>query len=82
MLCDTTSPGEARFKVALEERLRLPFVKVRPEWLINPKTRQLMELDMYVQAYNRGWSPFDRFVPTLVVQAIWSVGRFYESDSA
>ena len=43
----TSSKLELRFKSKLESITKLSFVKVRPHWLINPKTNRRLELDMY-----------------------------------
>lgn len=39
--------GEERCRALLERWFRRPFPKVRPSWLINPKTGQPLELDCY-----------------------------------
>jgi len=43
----TASKLELRFKYRIESLTRLSFIKVRPYWLINPKTNRRLELDMY-----------------------------------
>ncbi|APM84251.1 hypothetical protein [Heliothis virescens ascovirus 3j] len=59
LLDPTTSPspvfarqgGESKGEIAcrshLERRFRVPFAKVRPDWLINPNTKAKLELDCY-----------------------------------
>lgn len=43
----TASKMELRFKYKIESITNLSFIKVRPNWLINPKTNRRLELDMY-----------------------------------
>lgn len=43
----TASKLELRFKSRIENITKLSFYKIRPKWLINPKTNRALELDMY-----------------------------------
>lgn len=43
--CD--SKGERRFRAALEEIIGAKFPKGYPDWLVNPKTKRILELDGY-----------------------------------
>ena len=42
-----TSMLELRFKTMLEDKLKVPFTKASPSWLLNRCTGNKMELDMY-----------------------------------
>jgi hypothetical protein len=39
--------GELETRAALERIFGQPFVKVRPSWIVNPKTNRRLELDCY-----------------------------------
>lgn len=41
------SAGETRTKRWLEERFGVPFDKIRPDWLRNPKTGKNLEIDCF-----------------------------------
>ena len=42
-----TSSGERATRLALERLFRVPFVKVRPSFLVNPETGRRLELDCF-----------------------------------
>jgi very-short-patch-repair endonuclease len=46
------SKAEQALKQTVEEELGITLVKVRPYWLINPYTRQKLELDMFCEEMN------------------------------
>lgn len=46
------SKGERQMKYCLEKIYGKPFKKVRPSWLINPKTGRRLELDCYNEELN------------------------------
>ena len=41
------SKGEKRCREYFENKFGKPFIKCRPEWLINPSTKRKLELDGY-----------------------------------
>lgn len=47
-----TSKGETCMKQCLETLYGKPFEKVRPSWLVNPKTGRRLELDCYNEELN------------------------------
>lgn len=44
---NTESRGETACRAHLQFRFGVPFVKVRPSWLVNPKSSARLELDCY-----------------------------------
>ncbi|AUS94148.1 Uvr/REP helicase [Trichoplusia ni ascovirus 6b] len=46
------SKGEIACREHLERRFGMPFTKIRPSWLVNPKTKARLELDCYNELLN------------------------------